>query len=249
VGRDEAPRSRTEEAGWSAVAPGLGTGTARRSVVPAEIRNVSFHTAVRGYDRDDVDAYVKHVNRVIAELEVSSSPRAAVRHALDRVGEQVHGILQRARETAEEITRGALEEAEEITGSAKAEAADIVVNASTEADAAKAEADAILAQARAEAERIQAAARTEASEHLRQTEEEAETAREAAAARLQELEDEIRTIVDRRRDLLTAVARLATDLQGLAGNAAAEDSHALDEETEILGEPAASTAEAVAAES
>jgi len=249
VARDEAPRSRKEEDSRSAVTPEFGPGTARRSVVPAEIRNVSFRTAVRGYDRDDVDTYVKHVNRVIAELEVSSSPRAAVRHALDRVGDQVHGILQRARETAEEITRGALEEAEEITGRAKAEAADIVVNASTQADAAKADAEAILARARTEAAQIKAAAQAEASEHLRQTEEDAETIREAAAVRLQELEDEVRAIADRRGDLLNAVAQLAADLQGLAGEAVAEHSPALDEETEVLDDRAASTAEAVAAES
>ena len=234
MGDDEASRSRKDEGSWSAVAPELGTGSARRSVVPAEIRNISFHTAVRGYDRDDVDEYVKQVNRVIAELEVSSSPRAAVRHALDRVGDQVHGILQRARETAEEITRAAVDEAEEITESAKAEAAEIVVNASTEADAAKAEGDAILAQARAEADQIQAAALTKASEHLRRTEEEAEAARAEAAAHLQELEDEVSTIVDRRRELVTAVARLATDLQGLAGDAAAEDSPARDEEIDAV---------------
>ena len=71
MGHDEAPRSRKEEDSWSA--PALGTGTARRSVVPAEIRNVSFHIAVRGYDRDDVDAYVKHVNRVIAESSSCAS--------------------------------------------------------------------------------------------------------------------------------------------------------------------------------
>ena len=234
MGDDETPRTRKEDGGWSAVAPELGPGSARRSVVPAEIRNISFHTAVRGYDRDDVDEYVKQVNRVIAELEVSSSPRAAVRHALDRVGDQVHGILQRARETAEEITRAAVDEAEEITESAKAEAAEIVVNASTEADAAKAEADAVMAQARAEADQIQAAALTKASEHLRRTEEEAEAARAAAAEHLQELEDEVSTIVDRRRELVTAVARLATDLQGLAGDAAAEDSRAPDEEIDAV---------------
>ena len=51
-------------------------------MIPKEIRNVSFPGSVRGYDREAVDDYVKSVNRVIAELEISSSPRAAVRHAL-----------------------------------------------------------------------------------------------------------------------------------------------------------------------
>jgi DivIVA domain-containing protein len=51
------------------------------SQVPADVRDVSFATAVRGYDRREVDAYVERVNRVIAELEISRSPRAAVKPA------------------------------------------------------------------------------------------------------------------------------------------------------------------------
>ena len=44
------------------------------------------------------------MNRVIAELEISSSPEAAVRHALDEVSEETRELLQRAHQTAEEIT-------------------------------------------------------------------------------------------------------------------------------------------------
>src|ERR671930_818166 len=94
-----------------------------RAEVPAEIRNVSFPVSVRGYDRRAVDAYVQRVNRVIAELEVSRSPQAAVRHAVERVSEQTKGILQEARESAEKITATAHEEAGRIADEAKAEAA------------------------------------------------------------------------------------------------------------------------------
>ena len=48
-----------------------------RAQVPAEIRDVSFPVSVRGYDRRAVDVYINRVNRVIAELEVSRSPRRA----------------------------------------------------------------------------------------------------------------------------------------------------------------------------
>jgi cell division septum initiation protein DivIVA len=97
--------------------------------VPGDIRDPSFPALVRGYERRAVDSYVERVNRLIAELQVSGLPRAAVRHALDRVGERTSGILQRARETAEEITTSAREEAEEATGRAKAEAEDITTGA------------------------------------------------------------------------------------------------------------------------
>jgi DivIVA domain-containing protein len=60
---------------------GLSSGELQYCV-PQEILDVRFPAAVRGYHRDAVDAYVKRVNRVIAELKVRGSPPAAVRHAL-----------------------------------------------------------------------------------------------------------------------------------------------------------------------
>src|SRR5918911_575136 len=110
-----------------------------RDHVPADVRNVSFPVAVRGYDREAVNAYVKRVNRVIAELEVSRSPRAAVRHALDRVGKQTVSVLQEARESADKLLEAARDEADAEKERAKAEAAKLVVNASDEADRTKAE--------------------------------------------------------------------------------------------------------------
>jgi DivIVA domain-containing protein len=105
------PWSRTTEIALTrepASVPPPPGGPARSQPVAAdEIRDVSFPTAVRGYDRRQVDRYVQRVNRAIAELEVSRSPESAVRHALDRLGDPTSGILQRARETAEEITHSA----------------------------------------------------------------------------------------------------------------------------------------------
>src|SRR5207245_4505936 len=64
--------------------------------VPQDILDVSFPVAVRGYDRRAVDAYIKRVNRVIAELKVRSSPPAAVRHALEQAEEEDQGLLPAA---------------------------------------------------------------------------------------------------------------------------------------------------------
>src|ERR671936_568590 len=170
-----------------------------RHHVPAEIRNISFPVSVRGYDRHAVDAYVARVNRVIAELEVSRSPQAAVRHALDRVGEQTIAILNEARESAEKITDAAGEEAEAHIAEAKAHAADLVVSASAQAEqdraegqqivaAAKAQAEEIVAQARAEAAQALAEARAKATERLEQTEAEIAAAQERAETRMRELD-------------------------------------------------------------
>jgi len=133
-----------------------------RHYVPADLLDVSFPVSVRGYDRRAVDAYIKRVNRVLAELKVRSSPPAAVRHALEQAGEKVQGLLQAAREAAEEITASARLEAEESTARAKAEVAELVVNTSAEADRVKAEAEELIANARTEADDAVAKAKAEA---------------------------------------------------------------------------------------
>jgi DivIVA domain-containing protein len=133
-----------------------------RSHVPADIRNVSFPASMRGYDRAAVEAYVRRVNRVIAELEVTRSPQAAVKHAVERVSEQTKAILEEARESAEQITTTARAEGDEILAGAKAEAAELVVNASDEADRVRAEAEQLIADAKAEAEKLVKGAKAEA---------------------------------------------------------------------------------------
>jgi DivIVA domain-containing protein len=207
-------------------------------VVPEDIRNVSFPASVRGYERSAVDAYVRRVNRVIAELEMRSSPRAAVRHALEQVGEQTSGILQRAREAAEEITGSARREADETTARAKADAGEIVVNASTEAERARAEADHLVAKATAEADGIVREARAEADRILARTRDEGAALREEGEARLRELHADIATTWKERRELLDDVRGIATRLEQAASRAAARvPPPGPEEEEEAIEEP------------
>ncbi len=205
-----------------------------RPYVPADILDVSFPVSVRGYDRRAVDGYVKRVNRVIAELKVSASPPAAVRHALDQAGEKVQGLLQAAREAAEEITASAREEAEESTAHAKAEAAELVVNSSAEADRvkaaaddlianaradaddavakAKAEADGTLAEASAEAQNTLASSQAEADERLERLREELAGLRDEAETRMREIEADTEAVWAERRRLLDEIGRMASGL-------------------------------------
>lgn len=72
-----------------------------------------FAASRRGYDRDQVDAYIELLRGQLGELQAQvSSPDAAVRRALERVGEEIAGILQRAHETADAIVAQAEREAE-----------------------------------------------------------------------------------------------------------------------------------------
>lgn len=215
-----------------------------RAHVPAAIRDVSFPSAARGYERRAVDAYVNEVNRLIAELEVGSSPQAAVRHALERVGEQTKGLLQQARETAEEITAGAHEdaeaevsraraEAEEITAGARtAEAAadEIVTKARSEAKdtlaGARAEAAEIVSRARAEAQEVLARAQAEVAERLQRLDDEIADARSQAETRMQELHAETEAVWNERHELLDEIHAMGTRLLEVASTAAAGGSRA-----------------------
>jgi len=227
-----------------------------RAHVPADIRNVSFPAAMRGYDRTAVEAYVRRVNRVIAELEVTRSPQAAVKHAVERVSEQTKQILEEARESAEQITATARGEGDEILAGAKAEAADLVVNASAEADrvraeseqllaSSKAEAEQIVVGATAEAERIVGEANTVAEERRRKSDEEHGALQEEAAARMRELEADTATVWKERHELLGDIDRMATRLHEAASSAAARFSQGEDGETRDDGWPEATETETV----
>jgi DivIVA domain-containing protein len=225
--------------------------------VPQDILDVSFPVTVRGYDRRAVDAYIKRVNRVIAELKVRSSPPAAVRHALEQAEGKSQGLLQAAREAAEQITSSAQQEAEENTGRAKAEAAELIVNTSAEADRVKAEADNVIANARteanataakakAEAEEMIAGATAEAQNTLAQAEAEADERRqrlkeelaalqEEAETRVRELQADTEAVWKERHELLEDVRRMSASLVDLATAAAARIQRGEDAaETEIV---------------
>ena len=180
--------------------------------VPAEIRDVSFSTVMRGYDRRAVDAYVEQVNRVIAELEISRSPQSAIKHALDRVGEQTSGVLLRAREVADELTSTALAEAEHATRRATVEAEEILEKAQMQAHQLR-------AQSKEEAEEILARVRAEAAGTVERTEEQVRTLQEGAEGRLRALQADIEASAAKRGELLEQLRRTASELDEFASGA------------------------------
>jgi len=209
-----------------------------RQFVPRDLFDVSFPVSVRGYERGAVDAYVERVNRVIAELKVSGSPPAAVRHALDQAGEKVDGLLRAARGAAEQITTSAREEAEENAELIKAEAVKFVVDRNAEADRLKAEADEltakagadaeaalgkakaeaseVLAGARAEAQDLLARSQAEAVERRRRLEEELAALQEEAERRLREIKADTQAVWRERDQMLDGIRVMANDLVGIA---------------------------------
>jgi DivIVA domain-containing protein len=91
--------------------PEIQTSRFRRSAAES-IRERSFPVAVRGYDRRAVDEFMEEILELVTELEARQSREAVVQRALDEVGEETAGILQRAHETADEIAARSRAQAE-----------------------------------------------------------------------------------------------------------------------------------------
>jgi DivIVA domain-containing protein len=67
------------------------------------LREASFPLAVRGYDRRAVDEFLDELRAFVDDLEAHQTREGVVQKALDELGEETAGILQRAHETADEI--------------------------------------------------------------------------------------------------------------------------------------------------
>jgi DivIVA domain-containing protein len=76
------------------------------------IANREFPLAVRGYDRHAVDEFVQEVLQLVSELEGRQTRESVVQRALDEIGEETAGILQRPHETADEIAARSRAQAE-----------------------------------------------------------------------------------------------------------------------------------------
>jgi DivIVA domain-containing protein len=107
--------------GRTGILPGMSdpqTSEIRTQRFPAHgsaadrIRDTTFPLAVRGYERHAVDEFVQEVVALLTELEGRQSREAVVQRALDEVGEQTAGILQRAHEAADEIAARSRAQAE-----------------------------------------------------------------------------------------------------------------------------------------
>lgn len=86
-----------------------------------------FKPSRRGYDRDEVDAYVNQLQRQVRELQTrQQTPDAAVSDALERVGGEVADVLKQAHNTAEQIVDTAKREAQDHRDQAERDAAHVI---------------------------------------------------------------------------------------------------------------------------
>jgi DivIVA domain-containing protein len=203
----------------------LSAGERDRMV--SEARDVRFSIVMRGYSRADVDRYVKEVNRLIAELEISSSPESAVRHALEEVSEETRDILQRAHQTAEEITARSRAKADDRLAQAEQQVREIHETAEREAkqmreeiahevatlrDAAKREVSELKETTLRETRRLRAASERDAEELLINTRREADETLDEAESRVRELTHSADAIWRERRRVIEDITALGSQL-------------------------------------
>jgi cell division septum initiation protein DivIVA len=178
-----------------------------------QARDTEFQVALRGYDRAAVDRYVEHVNRLLAELEISSSPESAVRHALDEVSEETRDILQHAHDTAEEITARSRSRADDRLQQAEQEAkelrAAVLQEGQETRDAAQLEAEATREAARREAAEVRETAASEATEQRDTAMRESQQVRSSAKRDAEDLRAAVRAESD---EMLEAAETRSRDL-------------------------------------
>jgi len=212
-----------------------------------EARQIEFPVVVRGYSRVAVDRYVQRMNRLVAELEISSSPESAVRHALAQVSEEAGEVLRRARQTAEEVVARCRAEADDELQQAEREAGETLEAAHREAketrEAAQRDARELREMITDEAKALRESAQRESAE-LRETtmgelaelrragEREAQQLREAA----QREADEVRSSARRAADETLERAQLRNRELGGDAEAMRRECRRLVETVRLAGE-------------
>lgn len=191
--------------------PRRAMSVGEREWMREEVRQIEFPVVLRGYRRVTVDRYVQRMNRLVAELEISSSPESAVRHALAQVSEEAGEVLRRARQTAEEVIARCRAEADDELQQAEREAQQTLEAAHREAnetrETAQREARELRAMITDEAKALRESAVRESAELRETTMRELAELRQAGGREAQQL----REAAQREADQIRSSARSAAD--------------------------------------
>lgn len=119
---------------------------ARKRTAAERVRAKQFPAAMRGYDREAVDAWREEIAEWIARLEEQEPRDTAVRHAIDEVGRETSAILQRAHQSASDIEARSRSQADARLEEADREAELTVREAEERADRLEADTRAVWEQ-------------------------------------------------------------------------------------------------------
>jgi DivIVA domain-containing protein len=200
----------------------------RDALTPDELANVSFPTTLRGYDRDEVDAFL---HKVQAQMKEAERQRAERLYA--HMGEEIGDLLQHAKDSADEMKQEAESDAAKMR-------ADATADASRLRDEAGADAHTMRADAEADAKKMRQEAESDAAEIRAAAERDAERRTKIADDRVRELEGEEAEARTRIKALRTELESVASHLRPLEG----EKAQGTGDETETVDDELAVTAEA-----
>jgi DivIVA domain-containing protein len=176
------------------------------------VRAASFRVARRGYDRDEVDAFLAWLADELRSAEVGGAGADvdpdAVRRELERVGESTAAILRAAEQTARELRGAAKRDADSQLSSAREEAESVRTQAEEFASATREEAAEAARAARLESEQ-------RATESVREAEERAESIIGDAIERRRVLTARVDELAERRDAILAEVTRLGDELRAI----------------------------------
>jgi cell division initiation protein len=194
----------------------------RESLSAKDIERAEFSTSLRGYDRDEVDAFLRTVadeHRQLSEALDTSLKTADKPY--QRLGADMGELLQHAKDSADQLTKKAEEEAKQSRQDAKQHAT------------------AIKEKAEREAGEIKQAAEYEASEHIKAAERrvgELMGAERDARRRLHEIQVEMRMVVEKMQHAEASLGGQTADEEVSSGGRQAEQegSHESPSEAETV---------------
>jgi DivIVA domain-containing protein len=186
------------------------------------IRNATFSHAVRGYDRQEVDGFLRELADWLEEGGESEAASETIRAELERIGEQTASILSEAHDagearqklidanaTAETVRSDANEQAERVREDADAYSLKTRTEADEYAQRVRGDADAYAAELRAEVE-------SEAEEKRAEANRDAERTVAEANRRKADIDSLISDLEQRRDAVLAELERLASGITGAA---------------------------------
>ncbi|MEA2476300.1 MAG: hypothetical protein QOF16_728 [Actinomycetota bacterium] len=127
---------------------------------PEEIENKEFLITLRGYDKDEVQAFLRAVAEDFRGLSTTVRESPTAGNAFEALGQEVSSVLQVAKESATNLKRKAEEEATTARKRAEEEA-------NTLREAASQAARRLTSEAQKHATEVRASAQREADERLR----------------------------------------------------------------------------------
>lgn len=186
------------------------------------IRNATFPTSRRGYDKHEVEKFLARLADWLETGGGDESRSETVKRELERVGERTGAILAQAEESAQQIRSESEQLAREARDEGNAEAEKTRTEADAYAAETRKEADGYAKKTRRDTDQEAAELRAEAEQEARDTiaDAQAQAARivEEGTRRREDIESVIADLVRRRDDVLDDTEELGSRLNAAVGD-------------------------------